>query len=361
MDQMSARQLALSYTGMFLGAGFVSGQELWQFFACFGPIGLLGFVGTAAIFFYLCYAALSLAHATGQTDMTRMLTWGDRPRLRAVVRAMQCLFLFGISVIMIAGASVLLHQLTGVPSPLCGALFTLAVALTAMLGLQGLVAAFSVLVPATTVCAVGLAAAVLIRSGFQFAPAAGSVSVLLPNWVVGFLTYAAYNLFGCISILMPFARLLPDQRTILRGLGSGSVLLLMLAWSMIAAMAVRPSSGASELPMSLLAGELHPALEVVYGLLMGLGMFSAALATMTAALSQLELRWPVLAPRRRLMVAGLYTAAFVLSLLGFGSLVGLVYPLFGYAGIPLLVCLVLNWRKVRTQTRQAPEESSAVR
>ena len=94
---------------------------------------------------------------------------------------------------------------------------------------------------------------------------------------------------------------------------------------------------------------------------MGLGMFSAALATMTAALSQLELRWPVLAPRRRLMVAGLYTAAFVLSLLGFGSLVGLVYPLFGYAGIPLLVCLVLNWRKVRTQTRQAPEGSSAVR
>ena len=45
MNQMSARQLALSYTGMFLGAGFVSGQELWQFFACFGPIGLLGFVG----------------------------------------------------------------------------------------------------------------------------------------------------------------------------------------------------------------------------------------------------------------------------------------------------------------------------
>ena len=179
--------------------------------------------------------------------------------------------------------------------------------------------------------------------------------------MVGFLTYAAYNLFGCISILMPFARLLPDQRTIRRGLGSGSVLLLMLAWSMIAAMAVRPSSGSSELPMSLLADELHPALEVVYGLLMGLGMFSAALATMTAALSQLELRWSVLAPRRRLMVAGLYTAAFVLSLLGFGSLVGLVYPLFGYAGIPLLVCLVLNWRKVRTQTRQAPEVSSAVR
>ena len=45
MKQISAKQLALSFTGMFLGAGFVSGQELWQFFACFGPIGLLGFLG----------------------------------------------------------------------------------------------------------------------------------------------------------------------------------------------------------------------------------------------------------------------------------------------------------------------------
>ena len=50
MKQISARQLALSFTGMFLGAGFVSGQELWQFFACFGPMGLLGFLGTAALF-----------------------------------------------------------------------------------------------------------------------------------------------------------------------------------------------------------------------------------------------------------------------------------------------------------------------
>ena len=51
MKQLSAMQLALSYTGVFLGAGFVSGQELWQFFSCFGPIGLLGFLGTAALFF----------------------------------------------------------------------------------------------------------------------------------------------------------------------------------------------------------------------------------------------------------------------------------------------------------------------
>ena len=55
MKQISAKQLALSFTGMLLGAGFVSGQELWQFFACFGPVGLLGFLGMTAIFAYVNY------------------------------------------------------------------------------------------------------------------------------------------------------------------------------------------------------------------------------------------------------------------------------------------------------------------
>lgn len=79
----------MSYTGIFLGAGFVSGQELWQFFACFGPVGLIGFIGTAALFFYVNYANLRLIQLTGQEDMGRLMTCGDHPKLRAAVSAMQ--------------------------------------------------------------------------------------------------------------------------------------------------------------------------------------------------------------------------------------------------------------------------------
>ena len=51
MNTFSARKLAITYVGVFLGAGFVSGQELWQFFACFGPAGFAGFLFSSAIFF----------------------------------------------------------------------------------------------------------------------------------------------------------------------------------------------------------------------------------------------------------------------------------------------------------------------
>ena len=32
----SALRLGFTFAGCYLGAGYVSGQELWQFFGCFG-------------------------------------------------------------------------------------------------------------------------------------------------------------------------------------------------------------------------------------------------------------------------------------------------------------------------------------
>ena len=42
MKQLTPVKFALTFAGCFLGAGYVSGQELWQFFGVFGRGGLLG-------------------------------------------------------------------------------------------------------------------------------------------------------------------------------------------------------------------------------------------------------------------------------------------------------------------------------
>ncbi len=359
MKPIKTGQLAMSYVGVFLGAGFVSGQELWQFFACFGPAGLLGYLLTIAIFFPIYYALLSLVHDTGVEGVGRLLTCGDHPRLQAAVDVMQTLFLFGIIIIMTAGASALGHQLTGLPPVLVGALFSLLVLLTALLGLQGLIATFRLLVPVTTVFAVVLGIVVWFQSGSRAAPAAGSVSPLLPNWPVGALTYAAYNIFATMGVLIPLGRLLPDRNTLGRGLGFGSGLLIVLAGSIIAALTARPEAGATELPMMSLAGTFHPALATGYGLLMALGMFAAALGSLVALLVQLGLRFPAAASRKKLFTSAISLAAFLGSQLGFGNLVGTVYPIFGYATIPLLACLLVNYRRSRRGTLSwQPEEDN---
>lgn len=345
MKRITTLQLALSFVGVFLGAGFVSGQELWQFFACFGPAGLLGFLLSAGLFLLVDLALLQLSRKTGITSIGSLVLPGDHPILYRIIDFLQCLLLLGVLVIMIAGAASLLHDLTGLSTVFCGLLFTLILLPVALLDLQGLVASFSVLVPITCTAAVIMGVTILIRQDFRFAPATGSVSALMPNWWISGVTYAAYNLFGTIAVLVPFASLVPDQKTIRRGLGLGTLFLLVLTFCILASLIAIPEAGSTELPTATLAAQLHPLLGIVYNLLMGLGMFAAALSSIIAFLNQGGLHWNSLQTHRRKWLLIVCLAAWLLSLAGFGNLIGIIYPIFGYISIPLLAMLVRNWLK----------------
>ena len=60
MKQIKTFSLAFTYVGCFLGAGFISGQELWQFFGAFGNWGYVGFVLAALRWLLLGWLAADL-------------------------------------------------------------------------------------------------------------------------------------------------------------------------------------------------------------------------------------------------------------------------------------------------------------
>ena len=195
--------------------------------------------------------------------------------------------------------------------------------------------------------AVVLGVATVFRQTFVFAPAVGSVAVLLPNWWISGITYAAYNLFGTVGILVVTAPLLKQDSDVRKGLSLGAGLLLVLTFCILSAMAVLPACGAAELPTAMLAAQIHPVLGLVYQLLMGLGMFAAALSTVIALCNQAAFHLPVVAGKRKTVLCIFLLAAYVLSLLGFSDLVSIVYPFFGYISVPFMALLVWNWWKHR--------------
>ena len=127
MKRISWVQLCFTFVGVFLGAGFVSGQELWKFFACFGAAGLAGFLVSAVIMTAAHGALLGLVRSTGEARIGFLMTRGDSALLRTALLALQYLFLFGVVVIMIAGAAESLSGLTGLSTILLGAIVTLVI------------------------------------------------------------------------------------------------------------------------------------------------------------------------------------------------------------------------------------------
>ena len=68
---------------LFLGAGFISGQELWQFFGAFGNWGYVGFVLAALLFTVIGILFVRLTQMTKCAEMDKLLVPWDVKWLRA--------------------------------------------------------------------------------------------------------------------------------------------------------------------------------------------------------------------------------------------------------------------------------------
>ena len=134
--------MAFTFAGCLLGAGYVSGQELWQYFGSYGNVGIIGLF-ISLIFAGICsWIVIWLSdHAeTGTVD--RLIIRFDIPWLRVAVGVIFSLLYFVITLIMIAGISSLCLQMFGIPRDVGSAFATILVMVTVYFGFNGMVKVF---------------------------------------------------------------------------------------------------------------------------------------------------------------------------------------------------------------------------
>ena len=320
-QKIGTLRLALTFAGCFLGAGYVSGQELWQYFGAFGARGLLGLVLAVALLGGTGVLLLRLSARTGIETMDALIVRADIPWLRTVVGVLTAVLLFGVVCIMAAGIGALGEQMLGLPVWLGAAIACVLIAAAAYFGLGGMVSVFTVAVPCMIVAALVIAGIRLHRTGLTAAAfAAGDTNPMLGNWATSAVNYAAYNFFATVGILAPLTRHLKKPGTAVWGTVLGCVLLLAVALGVLAALAVSPESVGAQLPMLDLACRLGTSVSSLVAVLTYAGQKSARLAGHRTAL---------------LLV--LTAAAFAGSLFGFGDLIGTVYPVYGYLGMAAML------------------------
>lgn len=355
MKQLSVAKLAFLFSGCFLGAGFVSGQELWQFFGCFGRWGFWGLVVSAVLFALCGILLIRLAQISGVKELDETVIRWNIPWLRHLTAFLQCLFLFGIVAIMIAGGGALIHQLWPAAPAWCASLIMSGlVALVAVRGLDGVATAFSVCVPMIIVTTLGFGIAALQVFGPESfsAPVTGSGNPMLPVWPLAAVAYVAYNTFGSIGILTPFGELIPGRKKVYQGILLGTGLLVLIAVSVLISLFLHLPSTQAEMPMLDLACQINRKLGYVYGLLLLAGIYGTALSSSVAVSTYLQLRYPPVCVHKKGMLIGMIAAAFFASLAGFGDLISTVYPVFGYLGVLSLALVFWNYLYYRRQGRK---------
>jgi len=341
------------YLGAVIGAGFASGQEILQFFVLFGPRALPGTLLATVLFAYLGAVVLGTATGLQSTGYRGVIDRFLGPRLGTVMDVVSLVVLFGGLGVMLAGSGAVVHQQFGLP-PAAGVLgLAVLTSLVIYRGLAGVIEVNAVIVPVKVITVAGICLGTLL-CGRGAAPAA--VGEAVPGggcWWMAAILYVSYNLIIPVAVLASVGRTVPRAAGVAGAL-AGGLILGGTAALMVAALAAHvPGTGVAPVPMLYLAGMIHPALAGIASVIIWLAIFTTAVAEAHGLAARLA---PPGTARYRLYGIGAVLAALPATCAGFPELVRLFYPLFGYAGLLLLVPLSLTplagiWRRTKKTYR----------
>ncbi len=352
MKNINSLSLCFTFAGCFLGAGYVSGQELWQFFSSFGMNGYIGLILAVILQIVFGIILIRLSMKTGISEMDKIIITAEKPFLRGAFAFLQELFLFGIFVIMAAGAAELFKEVFSLPLWAGAGIFCLIVALLAIKGIGAMVGVFSVFVPLLVAVTAGICIFTLSKNGLpEIAAAQNNNNPLLSNWLLSAFAFVSYNIFGSIGILTPLGDKVKSKKTIFFGVSSAGVLLLAIALGILLVTGSFSQSVNEELPMLFVAEKINPILGYVYAFLLFGGMLGTSLSSTVALVTYGEIKSKKLKSKRVVMIIAICVSALGLSLVGFSDLIGFIYPVFGYLGFVALVMILINFLKCKSCTK----------
>lgn len=349
MNKIGTFQLAVMFCGCFLGAGFLSGNELWHFFGAFGISGLIGCVLSVLAIGVFCAFIVYIAIAKGTENPETVLLPTRFHKSSILFGVLQAVLVFAVVVIMVSGSGTLVRELTGINRHIFGVIFCTFIAVFVILGTDSVVRAFSVMVPIVVAASVIISVVLIAKNGWKFTvpELSGSGNPLLNNWVLSAISYLSYSIFSSVGVFAAVSGKIKTKNTLWYGSLLGAAIMAVVAVAIIGAVYAVPEAMSAELPMLSSAMHLGTVFGVVYAVLLLLGMFGAALSCMMALTNYFKVKFALNYKAHKLVITATALLAFLGSIFGFGNLVGTVYPIFGYIGIAVLILLVINFCKLK--------------
>lgn len=341
-------KMGLTFTGCFLGAGYVSGQELWKYFGSYGKIGFIGLFLAILLLVLITVVIMWIALKSGKASMDEIISPWDSAFLKGFFSWVGIFLFFSVGSIMTAGIGGLFASLLNLPVWTGCLPVSVLAAFVAYKGFDGMVAVFSRSVPFLVVATIAVSIIRISSTGFNgmdFSEV--SVSRMLGPWPLSAVNYMALNIYGSIALIGPLTkRVKGGLKGATLGVTLGGAGLLIMAVLILLSIAGTRGVVEEELPMLEVAKTIGPFAMWIYGVLIFLAMFGVTQSSMVAVVSNLELKGIISGKSKIIAVCVLGLLNFLASLFGFSNLVGYVYPVLGYVELISVVFLLINALKL---------------
>ncbi|XEC94253.1 hypothetical protein AB6A23_23525 [Paenibacillus tarimensis] len=333
-------QVALTYIGTIVGAGFASGQGILQFFTAFGAIGIVGVGISTVLFMWLGMKMMLISHRIKAYSYQDFNNYLFGSVFGKAANVLTFIILFGVTVVMLAGTGSIVEEQLGYPYQ-WGILVTILLSYLVMRKeMNGILAVNSLVVPLMLLFTVLIAVNTVREGDFILWQEMEQEREGSIRWLISAFAYGALNMAMVQAVLVPLGSEVKDEAVLKWGAAWGGIGLgVMLTVSHVALLARMPEIIDYAIPMAEVIKSLGPYVHILFILVVYGEIFTTLVGNVFGITRQIE---GLIKIPNNMLVLLILLCCFLFSQIGFSSLLSYLYPLFGYVGLSLLILLIFK-------------------
>jgi uncharacterized membrane protein YkvI len=322
-------QIGAVFIGTVVGAGFASGQEIMQFFTCFGRVGMLTLILSGGLFYIIAAAVVKAAIRYNTYNYKDLIYRMAGKKVGFVFDILVTTFLLIGTSIMFAGSGALFQESLGLPRAWGIALMAALTLVVILQALTGILRVNSIIVPMLFFVIVAVLAATIMNSDM------GSInSKLLENYqgsiikpVLFFLFYCCYNTFLSLGVLAAIPERIKDPSVLRMGVFLGAIGLMLLSLMLNISLTLKsPQVFEYSIPMSYITSGFGKLVKNIVTVCIWCEIFSTAVSNAFSIAKRLSGNRHM---SYMLTCCITVICCLPLSFLEFKGLISFFYPVFG--------------------------------
>ncbi|WP_028987850.1 YkvI family membrane protein [Thermicanus aegyptius] len=327
-------QVAATYIGTVVGAGFATGQEIFQFFTRNGALGTLAILLSTLLFIGIGYKTMTIAKLERCYSYQEFHVHLFGPKGSLFFNLMIPFLLLGGSGVMLSGMGALFEEQFHLPRQIGILLAMLLVILIVLKGLKGVLWVNGLFAP-FILFMISLLGLHLLLEPPSF-PA--TLDPWNFRWILSAILYTGLNLILSQAVLVPLGKETEDASILLWGsLFGGGGLGLMLLIGHEVMLRHQNLIQQAEIPLGTILHFLFPWAFVLYSLVILVEILTTLVGNTFGIMRQAE-SIASLPPLPSLLLVLL--GAYLISHWGFRMLVSSLYPFIGGLGILYIVRII---------------------
>lgn len=354
-DKVSIKAV-ITFSGAILafliGSGFATGQEVLQYFAGFGFLGIAGALLTLVLLAYVSASFLMVGQKEHFHKGGDIYTYYCGKYVGKFFDYFSVLFCFLSFTVMIGGAGATLNEHYGLPTIVGGVIMGILAILTVLMGLDGIVKVLGKIGPAIVIIAILLGIVSIFKNFDNLSPdivgtsvkeltSSGKVTTVSNNWASAVFSYVGFCMLWLASFLGIMGTKAQSQKEArLGGIGGGAAFSLGVIVVALGLMACINGVAGTQIPMLYIAKDISPALGTVFAIIIMAGIYTTSVPLLYNVSGRITDEGT---KKFKLITIILAVVGVIIGLyLPFDKLVNVIYGINGYVGAVLLIVMVVR-------------------